>query len=165
MRRPRHTAVPGAGPGRVAAVRRGRSPELRPLRGRPGPGFAVRARFLPDSSLPGVTVAPGSPVVAARAAGQAAARRLARTGRAHVGGHLALRVLGTPAGPAALARTAERAGAHAVTAAFPTTRATSTTPATSITSITSITSVSSTKATPCTPPTTRTPPATRRKSR
>ncbi|WP_138905533.1 hypothetical protein [Streptomyces albidochromogenes] len=92
--------MPGAGPGRVAAAPSGRKPDRRPPPGRPGPGFAVLARFLPDSSFPGVAVAPEAPAVVARAAGQAAARRLARTGRAHVGGRLALQVLGTPAGPA-----------------------------------------------------------------
>ncbi|MFD5103658.1 hypothetical protein, partial [Streptomyces albidochromogenes] len=53
----------------------------------------------------------------------------ARTGRAHIGGRLALQVLGTPAGPAALARAAERAGVHAVTAAFATAPAVPTPPA------------------------------------
>ncbi|MEV4948946.1 hypothetical protein [Streptomyces sp. NPDC053755] len=64
-------------------------------------------------------MAPGAPAVAARAAGEAVARRLARTGRAHLGGRLELRVVGAPAGPAALAHAAERAGVRAVTAAFP----------------------------------------------
>ncbi|MFF7178274.1 hypothetical protein [Streptomyces sp. NPDC008121] len=75
-----------------------------------------------------MTVAPGAPAVAARAAGEAAARRLARTGRAHLGGRLELRVLGTPAGPATLAHAAERAGVRAVTAAFPHPPATRRTP-------------------------------------
>ncbi|MGW1278705.1 hypothetical protein ACWD4V_17360 [Streptomyces tsukubensis] len=78
----------------------------------------MRARFLPDTSLPVLTVVPKTPAAAARAAGRAAARRLARTGRAHVGGLLELRVLGAPAGPAP-AGAAERAAVRAVTAAFP----------------------------------------------
>ncbi|MEU5398232.1 hypothetical protein ABZ348_02880 [Streptomyces sp. NPDC005963] len=73
----------------------------------------MRARFLPDTSLPVLTVVPKTPAATARAAGRAAARRLARTGRAHVGGLLELRVLGAPAGAA------ERAAVRAVTAAFP----------------------------------------------
>ncbi|MFE5858461.1 hypothetical protein ACFQ61_35240 [Streptomyces sp. NPDC056500] len=79
----------------------------------------VRARFLPDASLPVLTVVPKTPAATARAAGRAAARRLARTGRAHVGGLLELRVLGAPAGPAAPTGAAERAAIRAVTAAFP----------------------------------------------
>ncbi|QDY75600.1 hypothetical protein [Streptomyces qinzhouensis] len=79
----------------------------------------MRARFLPDASLPVLTVVPQTPAVAARSAGRAAGRRLAHTGRAHVGGRLELRVLGVPTGPAALAGAAERAAVQAVTAAFP----------------------------------------------
>ncbi|MFJ8233526.1 hypothetical protein ACIQ9E_26770 [Streptomyces sp. NPDC094448] len=105
-------------------------PRSRPRRGpapgarvaRPGPAGqrrTVRARFLPDATLPVLTVVPKTPAAAARSAGRAAARRLARTGRAHVGGVLELRVLGAPAGAAALAGAAERAAVRAVTAAFP----------------------------------------------
>ncbi|MGW7052592.1 hypothetical protein [Streptomyces sp. NPDC054887] len=165
MRPPGRSAAPGSGASRVAAVPPGRSPDRRPPPGRPGPGFAVRARFLPDGCLPGVTVAPGAPAVAARAAAQGAARRLARTGRSHVGGRLAVQVLGTPAGPAALARAAERAGVHAVSTAFPRTPATGTATASATGPVTP--PATGPAATPITSPTAAptTSPDIRRKSR